>query len=187
MTNFARKTRRLHLNIYLFSMFPLTLETKVTQIYTLHLEWPFEHCVGVHQVHKRTCKVGDFKLEKSTEEQRLDWLNNSVRCWVLGAKILKMCRSFCWSSAAVIELKRKCLIFLSSNTASNSNNKLDYFSNCPFWDGVWRNWVVWIQICFKEAAFYMLGISFQQIDNRFWRDKMWKIQLSCEPYGFDTQ
>ena len=33
----------------------------------------------------------------------------------------------------------------------------------------------------------MLGISFQQIDNRFWRDKMWKIQLSCEPYGFDTQ
>ena len=61
-------------------MFPLTLETKVTQIYTLHLEWPFEHCVGVHQVHKRTCKVGDFKLEKSTEEQRLDWLDNSVWC-----------------------------------------------------------------------------------------------------------
>ena len=33
----------------------------------------------------------------------------------------------------------------------------------------------------------MLGISFQQIDNRFWRDKIWKIQLSCELYGFDTQ
>ena len=57
-------------------------------------------------MHKRTCKVGDFKLEKS-EEQRLDWLDNSVRCRVLGAKILKMCRSFCWSSAAVIELKKK--------------------------------------------------------------------------------
>ena len=28
----------------------------------------------------------------------------------------------------MIELKRKGLIFLSSNTASNSNNKLDYFS-----------------------------------------------------------
>ena len=26
---------------------------------------------------KRTCKVGDFKLETS-EEQRLDWLDNSV-------------------------------------------------------------------------------------------------------------
>ena len=101
---------------------------------------------------KRTCKVGDFKLETS-EEQRLDWLDNSVRCWVLGAK---MCRSFfCWSSAAVIELKRKGLIFLSSNTASNSNNKLDYFSNCSCWNGVWRNRVVWLQICFKEAAFYI--------------------------------
>ena len=34
----------------------------------------------------------------------------------------------------------------------------------------------------------MLGIySFQQIDSRFWRDKIWKIQLSCELYGFDTQ
>ena len=27
------------------------------------------------------------------------------------------------------------------------------------------------KFCFKEAAFYMLAISFQQIDNRFWRDK----------------
>ena len=71
---------------------------------------------------KRTCKVGDFMLETS-EELRLDLLDNSVRCCVLGAK---MC------SAAVIELKRKGLIFLSSNTANNSNNKLDYFSNCPF-------------------------------------------------------
>ena len=26
---------------------------------------------------KRTCKVGDFKMETS-EEQRLDWLDNSV-------------------------------------------------------------------------------------------------------------
>ena len=26
---------------------------------------------------KRTCKVGDFKLE-TPEEQRLDWLDNSV-------------------------------------------------------------------------------------------------------------
>ena len=26
---------------------------------------------------KRACKVGDFKLERS-EEQRLDWLGNSV-------------------------------------------------------------------------------------------------------------
>ena len=26
---------------------------------------------------KRTCKVGDFKLE-TLEEQRLDWLDNSV-------------------------------------------------------------------------------------------------------------
>ena len=30
----------------------------------------------------------------------------------------------------MIELKRKGLIFISSNTASKSNNKLDYFSNC---------------------------------------------------------
>ena len=33
----------------------------------------------------------------------------------------------------------------------------------------------------------MMGISFQQIDNKFWRDKIWKIQLSCELHGFDTQ
>ena len=55
MTDFARKTRhdnfqgRLHLNIYFFSMFSLTLKTKVT----LHLEQPFEHSVGVYQVHKK--------------------------------------------------------------------------------------------------------------------------------------
>ena len=39
---------------------------------TLHLEWPFEHCVGVYQVHKK-----NMYLEPS-EEQRLDWLDNSV-------------------------------------------------------------------------------------------------------------
>ena len=83
--------------------------------------------------------------------------------------------------------EKKDLNFLSSNTASNSNNKLDYFFNFPFWNGIWRNRVVWVQICFKEAGFYMLGISFQQIDNRSWRDKFWKIQLSCELYGFDAQ
>ena len=173
---------RLHLNIYFFSMFSLTLETKVTRIHCTssgRLNTVLEYIKWI----KRTCKVGDFKIETS-EEQRLDWLDNSVWCWVLGAK---MCRSFCWSSTAVIELKRKGLIFLSSNTASNSNNKLDYFSNCSFWNGVWRNRVVWVQICFQEAAFYMLSISFQQIDNRFRRDKILKIQLSCELYGFDLQ
>ena len=30
-------------------------------------------------------------------------------------------------------------------------------------------------------------LNFQQINNRFWRDKIWKIQLSCELYDFDTQ
>ena len=124
MTDFARKTRhdnfqgRLHLNIYFFSMFSLTLETKVTLIYCtssgrLNTLLEYIKCI------KRTCKVGDFKLETS-EEQRLDWLDNSVRCRVLGAKMLEL------------ELKRKGLIFLSSSKAGNSNNKLDYFSSSPF-------------------------------------------------------
>ena len=87
---------------YFFSMFSLTLETKMTQIHCtssgcLNTVLEYIKCI------KRTCKVGDFKLETS-EEQRLDLLDSSVRCWVLVAKI---CRSFCWSSAAVIELKRK--------------------------------------------------------------------------------
>ena len=44
---------------YFFSMFSLTLETKVTRI----------HCTS-------SVKVGDFKLGTS-EKQRLDWLDNS--------------------------------------------------------------------------------------------------------------
>ena len=107
-------------------MISLNLETKVTRIHCtssgcLNTVLEYIKCI------KRTCKVGNFKLETS-EEQRLDWLDNSHFCSVLSSRCqLKMCRSFCWSSAAVIELKRKGLIFLSSNTASNSNNKLDYF------------------------------------------------------------
>ena len=87
---------------YFFSMFSLTLETKVTRIHCtstgcLNTVLEYIKCI------KRTCKVGDFQLETS-EEQRLDWLDNSVRCWVLSAK---MCKSFCWSSAAVIELPKE--------------------------------------------------------------------------------
>ena len=41
---------------------------------TLHLEWPFEHCVGVYQVHKKK----HVKYLETSEEQRLDWLDNSV-------------------------------------------------------------------------------------------------------------
>ena len=86
MTDFARKTRhdnfqgRLHLNIYFFSMFSLTQsqETKVTRIHCtssgrLNTVLEYIKCM------KRTCKVGDFKL-KTSEEQRLDLLDNSARC-----------------------------------------------------------------------------------------------------------
>ena len=78
MTDFARKTRRFHLNIHFFSTFSLTLETKVTRLHCtssgrLNTVLEYIKCI------KKTCKVGDFKLEKS-EEQRLDWLDNSVRC-----------------------------------------------------------------------------------------------------------
>ena len=103
MTDFARKTRhdnfqgRLHLNIYFFSMFSSTLETKVTRIYCtssgrLNTLLEYIKCI------KRTCKVGDFKLETS-EKQRLDWLDNSVRCRVLGAKM--------WSSAGARTEKKR--------------------------------------------------------------------------------
>ena len=73
---------------------------------------------------KRTCKVDDFNLETS-EEQRLDWLGNSVFGVEFSVpRLLELGRS---------EKKRFDLsFFLSSNTASNSNNKLDYFSNCLF-------------------------------------------------------
>ena len=45
------------------------------------------------------------------------------------------------------------------------------------------------KIVLKKQLFVhcMLGISFQQIDNIFWRYKIWKIQLSCKLYGFDLQ
>ena len=164
---------------YFFSMFSLTLGTKVTRIHCtssgcLNTVLEFIKCI------KRTFKVDDSKLETS-EEQRLDWHDNSVRCWVLAAK---RCRSFCWSSAAVTELKRNLkvhegLVFLSSNADSNSSNKLIYFSNCSCWNGVWRNRVIWLQTCFKEAAFHMLGNGFQQIENSFWRvtRQNLKIQL----------
>ena len=161
---------------YFFSMFCLTLETKVTRIPCTSsgcLKSVLEYIKYI----KRTCKVGDFKLETS-EEQRLDWLENSVQCWVVGAK---MCRSFCWSSAAVIELRRKGLIFLSSKyIASNSNNKLYYFSNCYCWNWVWRNRVVWLQIGFKEAAFYMLEqvLTRQNLKNSTYICR-WKIICWC--------
>ena len=75
---------------------------------------------------KRTCKVGDFELETS-EEQWLDWLNNSVFGVEFSVpKLLELGHS------DRTEKKRFDLKFLSSNTASNSNNKLDYFSNCLF-------------------------------------------------------
>ena len=73
---------------------------------------------------KRTCKVGDFKLETS-EEQRLDWLDNSVFGVEFSVpKLLELGRS----EKKMFDLS----FFLSSNIASNSNNKLHYFSNCLY-------------------------------------------------------
>ena len=115
MTDFARKTR--HMRQWQFSR-----KTSLEHLLLQHVFFDsrdYWHCTSSGRLSsvleyikciKRTCKVGDFKVETS-EEQPLDWLDNSVWCWVLGAK---MGRSFCWSSAAVIELKRKGLIFPSS-------------------------------------------------------------------------
>ena len=69
MTDFARKTRHEH--------FQGNFTSKETRIHCtssgcLNTVLEYIKCI------KRTCKVGDFKLETS-EEQRLDWLDNSVR------------------------------------------------------------------------------------------------------------
>ena len=69
MTDFARKTRHEH--------FQGNFTSKETRIHCTSsgcLNTVLEYITCI----KRTCKVGDFKLETS-EEQRLDWLDNSVR------------------------------------------------------------------------------------------------------------
>ena len=73
-------------------------------------------------------------------------------------------------------MKRKGLIFLSSNIASNSNNKLDYFLTVLI--EMESGEIEWFEYKFvlKKQSFICWALLFNRLTTG-----------NCELYGFDTQ